>query len=494
MFGKTIFSRVLIINLISVLVGILILGSLQMVLVSNYITRQSEESLSKNADTIVSLVHTNISVDSLASVLRGFSKSSNTHIFVVDNEGAVLVNTTDSGFVNETVRYVPEEYIERVLNGDRNHVIGTMSGLFNETMFTLEVPIFGATTDVVLGAVLVSTPIPERQRMKMELFKMLLFSACVVFFVSFLLSYTLSRRLANPIKRIGFSAKEFAAGKFDSRVKLEPVDAQISEIKELADTFNNMATDLEKFEDVRMSFISNVSHELRTPMTTIAGFIEGILDDTIPPEKEKQYLQIVQSEVVRLSKLVNTFLDIARMNSDEMTINRTNFDINEVIRLTIISFEKKLEGKHLNVSLEFASDSCYVRADIDSIKTVLTNLLDNAIKFTNEGGEITFTVYPKQHDVFISVKNTGVGIPESQQRFVFDRFYKVDQSRSINKEGTGIGLYLVRNVIRAHGKEIRVQSVEGEYAEFIFSLDRGKAPSGRENREAREECESGEEQ
>ena len=479
MLGKSIFSRVFIINLASVLVGIIILGSLQLVILSNYIARQNEDALSKNAESIVGLINNDISVESLATILKGFSKSSNTHIFVVDSRGGVLVNTRDSGYINEEPKFISTEYCKEVLAGKRNTLIGTMGGMFNETMFTLQMPVINSQANTVVGAVLVSTPIPEQQKMNQELFKMLLFSASVVLLISFLLSYMLAHRLSNPIKRIGVSAKDFAKGNFDVRVKLHENDAQVSEINELADAFNNMASELEKFEDIRMSFISNVSHELRTPMTTIGGFVDGILDDTIPPEKQKEYLTIVRSEITRLSKLVNTFLDITRMQSDQMAITKSNFDINEQIRLTIINLEKKIAHKKININLEFETEKCYVKADQDTIQMVLTNLLDNAIKFTYEDGDITVTTKTKQHDAYISVRNTGAGIPSDQQPFIFERLYKVDSSRSINKEGTGIGLYIVQNVIQAHGKKVTVDSVEGEYAEFTFQLDRGKAPAGR---------------
>ena len=218
-------------------------------------------------------------------------------------------------------------------------------------------------------------------------------------------------------------------------------------------------------------------------MTTISGFVYGILDDTIPPEKQKEYLTIVHSEITRLSRLVNTFLDITRLNSDKMVIHQTNFDINETIRMVIISLEKKLEDKKIDVDLKFSDQYCYVRADSDSIKRVLTNLLDNAVKFTYPEGKITVTVTPKQQEVYISVHNTGCGIPEEQQRMIFERLYKVDKSRSENKEGTGIGLYLVKQIIRAHGKNIIVNSKEGEYAEFVFNLSAGRRPDKREKTE-----------
>lgn len=226
-----------------------------------------------------------------------------------------------------------------------------------------------------------------------------------------------------------------------------------------------------------MSFISDVSHELRTPMTTIGGFIDGMLDDTIPPEKQKTYLKIVKDEVTRLTRLVNTFLDITRMQSDKVNLVISDFDINEVIRLIIIGLGNKIDAKNLEINLIFDRDVSYVRADADKIKMVLTNLFDNAIKFTNDKGTITIETLPKGGEVQISVHNTGVGIPAEQQKIIFERLYKVDKSRSINKEGTGIGLYIVKSMLAAHGKDIKVDSVEGEYARFTFSLDKGRAPS-----------------
>lgn len=484
MFGKTIFSRVFVTNLVTVLTGIIILASLQMVLMSNYITRQNETSLSKNAESIVGLINNGISQESLSVVLGGFSKSSNSHIIVTDVSGNVLVNTKDSGYLqNPSRNSVGTEYLRDVLGGRRSTYVGTMNGLFTETMFVLAEPVKNQSGEVY-GAVLVSVPIPQRRSMVVELFKILLFSALVVILTSFILSYMLSKILANPIKRVSNSAKEFAKGDLTSRVEIDRVDENVTELTELADAFNNMADELEKSEDIRMSFISDVSHELRTPMTTIGGFIDGILDDTIPYEKQKDYLKIVKDEVTRLSRIVNTFLDITRMQSDKVKLTYSNFDVNEVIRLIIIGLGPKIDEKNLNIELEFAANVCYVRADCDKIKMVITNLIDNAIKFTNEGGTIKISVMPKGSEVQIGVYNTGVGIPGEQQKIIFERLYKVDKSRSINKEGTGIGLYIVKSMLSAHGKDIKVRSVEGEYAEFIFCLDKGRAArSGSDNGE-----------
>ncbi len=476
MFGKNIFSRVLYTNLATVLIGIVILASLQMVLMSNFISKESENTLSKNAESIVSLINNGISRENLESVLNGFSRSSSSHIIITDAEGSVLVNTTDSGYWSERQQSIAVENLREVLNGKRVTTVGTMNGAFNETMFTLEIPVI-SEDETVYGAVLISTPIPQRRNTLFEMFKILLFSALVVIIVSFILSYMLSKILANPIKRVSNSVREFADGDMKSRVEIDRVDENVTELMELADSFNNMADVIERSEDVRMSFISDVSHELRTPMTTIGGFIDGMLDDTIPPEKQKTYLKIVKDEVTRLTRLVNTFLDITRMQSDKVNLVISDFDINEVIRLIIIGLANKIDEKNLEINLIFDRDVSYVRADADKIKMVLTNLFDNAIKFTDDKGTITIETRPKGSEVQISVHNTGVGIPAEQQKIIFERLYKVDKSRSINKEGTGIGLYIVKSMLAAHGKDIKVDSVEGEYARFTFCLDKGKAPS-----------------
>ena len=298
----------------------------------------------------------------------------------------------------------------------------------------------------------------------------------------------MSKLISMPIKSIRTSAKAFAKGNLEARVGSEATNSGISEISELARTFNDMAEKLEKAEDTRKAFISDVSHELRTPMTTISGFVNGVLDETIPPEKQKEYLQIVDDEVRRLSRLVNTFLDISRIQSGKVVMQIQNFDINEAIRLIIIGLGPRLEEKNIRVSLEFEYENCYVLADADSIKRVLTNLLDNAVKFTNMDGEISVSVGYEGHEVVVSVMNTGCGIPRELQTMIFERLYKVDKSRSVNREGTGIGLYLVKNIIQAHGKRIDVESIENEYAKFTFSLDKGKAP-GKRDEHSREEKE-----
>lgn len=474
---RSMFSKILRINIVSMLVCIIVTGSTQMLMFTNYFSKQSEDYLSKNAETIVNMIKGNISVDGLGSMVNGFSRATGSYIFIVDARGRVISCTSGSELLDTPPMFLNDDYTKTVLSGRRHTMIGTMGQVFKETMFTLQLPI--EMGGEVLGAVSVSRPVPEHQRMRYDMFRILLVSMLIIAASSAALSYLLAKGFSEPMKNMSETTKEFAKGNFSARVDKSAESSGIAEIAELTEAFNNMAAELEKSEEIKNAFISDVSHELRTPMTTIGGFVAGMLDDTIPQDKQKDYLKVVHDEISRLSRLVNTFLDITRLQSDKMTLNMINFDINELVRITILGFEQKIEERNINVELNLESESCFAYADRDSITRVLTNLLDNAVKFTQPGGVVVVSVITRQKEVIVSVKNTGKGIAPEQQSMIFNRFYKTDKSRSENKEGTGIGLYLVKNILNAHGKDIAVSSTPGEWTEFTFRLSKGKASQNR---------------
>ena len=257
------------------------------------------------------------------------------------------------------------------------------------------------------------------------------------------------------------AAREYAAGKFDVRVPVKGND----EISDLAIAFNNMADALSGVETQRSSFLANVAHDLRTPMTTIAGFIDGILAGAIPQEKQAYYLELIASEVRRLSRLVSSLLDITRIQAGERKFTSVAFDICEMARQILISFEKSIDEKKLNVEFLTDEDSMMAYADRDAIYQVLYNICHNAVKFSRVGGLLCISIKEKNKKIFVSVKNEGDGIP-----YVFDRFYKSDKSRGLDKTGVGLGLYIVKAIINAHKEEIWVDSVEGENCTFSFTL------------------------
>jgi signal transduction histidine kinase len=314
------------------------------------------------------------------------------------------------------------------------------------------------------------TPIPEVNRARKSVFNYFMISVAVSIVVTIILVYIFSLRLTNPLKQMNEAAKIIAGGNFQERLSIKSRD----EIGELSASFNQMVTSLKNLEELRRSFIANVSHELRTPMTSIRGFIEGILDGTIPQERQNEYLTIVRDETIRLNRLVNDMLDLARMEAGELKLIYKSFNINELVRRTIIKLETFIAGKDINVDAFFEEEETYVNADKDAIERVIYNLVHNAIKFTDNGGVISIKVSMHKDKVYVSIKDNGVGIDKDDIDFIWDRFHKSDRSRGADKSGTGLGLAIVRNIILEHRQEIKVESTPGEGTEFIFTLERSK--------------------
>ncbi len=282
--------------------------------------------------------------------------------------------------------------------------------------------------------------------------------------------YFITERIIHPLRTMTVAAKKFAKGDFGARVQVYGKD----EVAELAMAFNNMAESLDSLEKMRNSFLANISHDLRTPMTTISGFIDGITSGAIPPEKHEYYLGVISAEVHRLSRLVSQILDVSRLESGERKFNYTDFDVVEVSRLILISFESKIEDKHLDVSFESDSDEMIVNADKDAIYQVIYNLCHNAIKFAREGGKFAINIKKNQsRKIQVSVFDEGQSVSAEDSKLIFDRFYKTDESRGLDKSGVGLGLYISKTIIDAHGENIWVESVENESTEFIFTLKEG---------------------
>lgn len=307
----------------------------------------------------------------------------------------------------------------------------------------------------------------------------ILISLLWVFIVALIAIYLISEKITQPLKEMSRAAKAFAQGKFDVRVPVRGKD----EIAELAVAFNNMAGSLAKFEDMRRTFLANISHDLRTPMTTIAGFIDGIIDGAIPPEKHAHYLGVVASEVRRLSRLVNSLLDISRIQAGERQFTKVSFDVCEMARQILLSFEKRIDEKNLEVEFSCGSDKMYAFADKDAIYQILYNLCDNAVKFASPGGRLSIDIGKRDKKLFVSVKNTGEGIGAEDLPFVFERFYKSDRSRGLDKTGMGLGLYIVKTIIDQHEEQIWVKSEKGKFCEFVFTLREGSAGDAVRNKE-----------
>ncbi|MBQ4536278.1 MAG: GHKL domain-containing protein [Lachnospiraceae bacterium] len=286
-----------------------------------------------------------------------------------------------------------------------------------------------------------------------------------VFLVVLLLIY---RMTGVPVKRMAEAAKRFSRGNFK-----EPLELKVSEeYRELGNTIQYMGDKLRNADDAQRKFVSNVSHDFRSPLTSIKGYIEAIKDGTIPPELQEKYLDIVIFETERLTKLTSNLLELNSFDDNGIILHKTEFDINQMIKQIALSFEGTFKKKKLVLNLVFSAKEQFVKADMDKIQQVLYNLIDNAVKFSNQDSSIRITTEEKGNKVMIAVKDKGIGIPKESQGRIWERFYKTDSSRGKDKKGTGLGLSIVKEIITAHEENISVVSTEGVGTEFIFSLPR----------------------
>lgn len=294
--------------------------------------------------------------------------------------------------------------------------------------------------------------------------------ALIMIMVFPLLKYTINRILT-PLKEMTLAAKRFGEGDFSEKVCI----SDQNEMGFLANTLNDMASSLEAIEENRKSFISNVSHELRTPMTTIGGFVDGILDGTIPENRHREYLRTVSEEINRLARLVRSMLNISKYEAGEMQLQTEDFDITELTVKTVLLFEKRIEGKNIDIQ-GLDAERLYVNADMDLVQQVIFNLTENAVKFVNEGGYISYSFRIEDGAAAVVVRNSGEGLRKNEINKVFDRFYKTDESRGKDKTGVGLGLSIVRSIIKLHNGSVLVRSKTGEYTEFEFTLPLGDHP------------------
>lgn len=279
--------------------------------------------------------------------------------------------------------------------------------------------------------------------------------------------YLISNKITSPIEKINIAVKAFSKGDFSRRVEYK----SDNELGELADNINAMADSIENLEKMRSDFVSDISHELRTPMTSISGFVEGLLDGTIPYDQSEKYLSIVLSESKRLSRLVNDLLNISRFEKGNIQIIKTGFDILELARIVLIKFESEITRKNISVDFDSETSECLVNADKDLYTQVLTNIVHNAVKFVDAGGSLRLKLETKKDKCVFSVENSGAGIAEDKLNFIWGRFYKTDDSRSSDRSGVGLGLYIVKRIIDAHGESIKVSSEPGVNTCFTFTAE-----------------------
>lgn len=472
---KTLFKKYLRVSLAIILVSFLLLGVMLIVFMSRYWQDEKRDLLNTNVESIAEFASSKILIgedsgilqtSELQGVIQMFSSNISASIFITDVHGEVKLRSENGlSFQNSQV---PSMIVTSAIKGEYAGT-STLDGMFEHSCYVVGRPILATSQSgdpLVAGVVFAASDARYLDTFRVDMLRMFIFASIGAFAVSFCVVGLFSYGMVRPLREMAIAARCFGQGDFTRRV---PVTSQ-DEIGQLALAFNNMAASLASSESTRRSFIANVSHELKTPMTTIAGFIDGILDGTIPPDRQNYYLKIVSDEVKRLSRLVKTMLDLSRIDNGELHLNKQRFDLTSTVLSVLITFEKNIEKKNIQVTGLEDAQSLFIDGDPDMIHQVVYNLIENAVKFVNEGGYIELHVKDVNHRAEVSIKNSGQGIPADEIGMIFDKFYKTDKSRSQDKNGMGLGLYIVRTMIQQHGGDITVKSTEGEFCEFIFWL------------------------
>lgn len=469
---KSIFFKYFIICAAVILVSFVCLGAVLLLVSSQYFVGEKRDLIMTNvsdariesteAMEILSQNNRGLSSIELMSngevydIIKSHAQSIGGEFVIADSEGTIILHSADS---------VPESISQSLLSGltpSGRYFDTDLDGFYPEEMHSVGASFtYGDEVFYILG----STSLSEQDDYIWNIMQIFLISMVFVLIAALVIVYIVTLRLTAPIKELAQTAKVIGEGNFDERVP----EYDTTEFYILGNAFNDMAVSLNNYDKMRSSFVANVSHELRTPMTSIGGFVDGILDGTIPKTEEKKYLRIISSEVQRLTRLVRSMLNLAKIESGSMELSSQSFSLIEPIVDTLVTFESRLEEKNIDVR-GLDVDRVMLYADNDLVHQVIYNLLENAIKFVNQDGYIEFGFTPHEKLTAVSIKNSGDGLSQEELPLVFDRFYKSDESRGKDKNGVGLGLNIVRSIVKLHGGNIMVRSVKGEYTEFVFTL------------------------
>ena len=491
---KTSFSKYLAAFILTIFVSFVILSATITGLMRTYAFQDTEERLRKENNIIVDLIMEN-GVSGLESELSMIAEviepmvnlNSDYEVMIADKYGIpVLYTATDESTEHKSIEIdlnneiglprIDFNQFDKTATQDGN-IEYVYNGSIDKSAekYTIFAQTVMNNGEIVMRVMTMASTTREHRFVSITQ-RVVMNSSLAVMIAAVVVAYFIAMRILQPLKKMTDAVRKFGKGDFSIRVE---VSEKNREVAELSKAFNNMAESLESLDKMRNSFLANVSHDLRTPMTTISGFIDGINSGAIPPEKHEYYLGIISAEIHRLSRLVSQLLDISRLESGERKFDYSDFDIAEMARIILISFEQKIEDKKLDVEFDAEFDDMYARADKDAIYQVLYNLCHNAIKFADRGGKFRVSISKiTDTKIKVSVYDKGQSISRDDVGMVFDRFYKTDKSRGLDKSGVGLGLYISKTIIDAHGETISVEAYD-DGCEFWFTLKEGVQPQKR---------------
>lgn len=463
---KTLYLKFLLAYFIFGFFGFIAVATFVSSMTMEHLTREKADALYKEATLIANtyaagLYNNETSLDAVKKQLDALDTYLSATLWIINPSGRMILDSQSPVDVeNETVI----SDFNPTVTGSSYYTVGNFFGGFTEEQLSVFAPITSGYK--VRGYVVIHYPMNNLIYSCNSLLNISYLMLIVLFLLSLIILIFFTEMVYLPLRKITEATEQYASGNMHYEFQVESED----EMGYLAASLNYMASEIARSEDDQKKFVANVSHDFRSPLTSIKGYLEAMLDGTIPPEMHEKYLNIVLNETERLTKLTNSLLTLNNLNTRGMMLDKCIFDINRIIRDTAASFEGTCRQKTIAIELILTSDELFVNADVGKIQQVLYNLLDNAIKFSHRDSIIKVETTEKHNKIFVSVKDSGIGIPKDDLKLIWDRFYKSDLSRGKDKKGTGLGLSITKEIISAHGEHINVISTEGVGSEFIFSL------------------------
>lgn len=467
---RSLFFRQLAVSAGLILLNLLLLGFSFSLISYRYIVQERRSRLDETAQTVAEMAGAVHELDSmedwqLSIQITSLSRATGNHIFLCDPEGNVWACSDSFMLQCEHIgKRLSNQFVDMAGRQELTRLFSDLDGFYSAKQY-ISAAAITSSDGSRLGTAVASTGRGDVSRIWAGFALVMLYAAGFVLIICVPVAILFTRRETAPLKEMANAARQFAKGELSVRVTGH---GRVDEVGELAEAFNQMAESLEKAERSRMDFVANVSHELKTPMTTISGYADGLLDGTIPMEQAQKYLSIIASETKRLSRLVRQMLNISRMQ-DGSVLRSGSFDVTETLRMAIISMEAKISAKDLQLHPEIPEDALRVRGNEDAVSQVIYNILDNAIKFAEAGSALDIRLFKQGGRAFLSIIDRGETIPQDEISSVFQRFHKSDRSRSLDRDGVGLGLYIVKTILDGMNEDIWVRSANGE-TEFRFSL------------------------
>lgn len=463
---KTLYLKFILAYIIFGLFGFVVVATFVSNMTIDHLKREHADALYREATLIANtyatdLYNNEVSLETVKTQLDSLDIYLNATLWIINPSGRMILDSSSPLDVENEIMI---ENFDPTITEGSYYTIGNFFQTFDEDMLSVFAPI---TSDYkVKGYVVIHSSMSNIQNEANSLLNISYIMLIILFLLSLIILIFFTEIVYIPLRKITEATEQYASGNMHYEFTVESED----EMGYLAATLSYMASEIARSEDDQKKFVANVSHDFRSPLTSIKGYLEAMIDGTIPLEMHEKYLTILLNETERLRKLTNSLLTLNNLNTKGIMLNKTDFDINRTIRNVAASFEGTCRAKTIAIELVLTGEEMYVVADVDKIQQVLYNLLDNAIKFSHHNSVIKLETSEKHNKVFVSVKDSGIGIPKDDLKLIWDRFYKSDLSRGKDKKGTGLGLSITKEIIRSHGENINVISTEGVGTEFIFSL------------------------